>query len=78
MVVKPESAIGAKGAIQTMKNKQFTVAELQEAINNRLSGHAGRELRSMKARNFIRGLTERLPQSLRKEGSRSFARPCGA
>jgi hypothetical protein len=53
MVVKPESAIGAKGAIQTMKNKHFTVAELQEAINNRLSGLAGRKYEGTEFRSWI-------------------------
>lgn len=35
MVVKAESAIGAKGAIQTMKRKQKTTAEVQAAIFRR-------------------------------------------
>ena len=55
MVVKPESAIGAKGAIQTMKNKQFTVAELQEALNNRLSGLAGRKYEGTEFHSWING-----------------------
>ena len=55
MVVKSESAIGAKGAIQTMKNKQFTVAELQEAINKRLSGLAGRKYEGTEFHSWING-----------------------
>lgn len=55
MVVKPKSTIGAKGAIQTMKNKQFTVAELQEAINNRLSGLAGRKYEGTEFHSWING-----------------------
>ena len=55
MVVRPESAIDAKGAIQTMKNKQFTVAELQEAINNRLSGLAGRKYEGTEFHSWING-----------------------
>jgi hypothetical protein len=35
MVAKPESVIGAKGAIQTMKKKQKTTAEVQAAIFRR-------------------------------------------
>ena len=35
MVVKAESAIGAKGAIQTMKRKQKRTAEVQAAIFRR-------------------------------------------
>lgn len=38
-----------------MKNKQFTVAELQEAINNRLSGLAGRKYEGTEFHSWING-----------------------
>lgn len=54
-----------------MKNKQFTVAELQEAINNRLSGLAGRKYEGTEFHSWIneeiaaefeeRGITELCP-----------------
>lgn len=56
-----------------MKNKQFTVAELQEAINKRLSGLAGRKYEGAEFRSWIgreiaaefeeRGITELRPSS---------------
>ena len=54
MVVKAESAIGAKGAIQTMKRKQKTTAEVQAAIFRREHRksplHGGVKLTLKKAR----------------------------
>lgn len=38
-----------------MKNKQFTVAELQEAINKRLSGLAGRKYEGTEFHSWING-----------------------